>query len=897
MQVSPGSRLGPYEIIAPLGAGGMGEVYRARDTRLSRDVAVKVLLQHLSTSDEIRSRFEREAKTVSGLNHPNICVLYDVGREGDTDYLVMELMEGETLATRLAQGALSMPEVLRIGSEIADALDCAHRAAVVHRDLKPGNIMLTKSGAKLMDFGLARATGLGGPASDSSATVAALSQSPTVAPLTAEGTIVGTFQYMSPEQLEGKETDKRTDVWALGCVLYEMCSGRRAFDGQSQASLISSIMGSEPTPISQLTPMAPPALDRLVAGCLAKNPADRLQSAHDIRLQLSWISEGGSQAGVPKRVAKQRRSRERLAWIVASVAIMAAAVATFFALRPTPDPPPVQAFLEPPPGVLFSSSVDKPLPLAISPDGTMVAFCARTGEGPDVLWVRSLGLDDARPLDGTEGAQGPFFSADGRSLGFIADAKLKRIAVTGGPVITLVDNVDPRGATWNSDDVILFTKSSFGPVSRVAADGGPLTAATVLDTTLGEVTHRYPFFLPDGRRFLYLARRGGAGAGESPKIYVGELGSSERTAVLDVACNVAYASGHLIYVRGTILAAQRFDPGSLKVTGPAVPLVDDARMDERFSRGVFAASSNGVLICMTGNNLGRTQLRWLDRTGQSLGDVGEPADYTYGGTPHISPDGSSAVIPIANRDRGVSDVWMVDLESGRRRKLTVDTKDHPGAQWLPDGKSVAVMTQTRTLRALDVITTDGTQSRRILDGQNSGVWPRSARGDLLLYESGVEGTTTNIYVIPTSGKEDPQRFAASETSTWGPQFSPDGRLIAYVSEETGRPEVFVAVYPEPGGRWQVSQRGGSQPRWSGDGSELFYRDPENFIVSVSIDETTSGFQTGAETRLFQFHGAGLSWCYDVAPDGERFLVTTPLEADLASPVTLITDWTRKMGSR
>ena len=902
MTLAPGIKLGPYEILAPLGAGGMGEVYRARDSRLGRDVAVKVLPQHLSANLEVRTRFEREAKTVSSLNHPNICVIHDIGREGDTDYLVMELIEGETLAARVARGALPVADVIRIGSELADALDRAHRAGVVHRDLKPGNVMLAKSGTKLMDFGLARATGMSGPASGSGVSMTEFAHSPTVAqPLTAEGTIIGTFQYMAPEQLEGNEADISSDVWSLGCVLYEMATGRRAFEGKSQASLISSIMGSEPAPISQVAPMMPPALERLVQACLAKDPADRLQSAHDIKLQLSWISEGGSQAGVPKVVAKKRRSRERLAWTLAAAAMVVAAGAVVMSRRPAPKTLPVHASLQPPRGVLFSSSTDKPLPLAISPDGSVVAFCARTGEGPDVLWVRSLGLNDARPLAGTEGAEGPFFSPDGRALGFFADGRLKRIDVAGGPVITLAgDGLDPRGGTWNQDGDILFTRSSFGPVSRIAADGGTLSNATVLDSTRSEVTHRYPHFLPDGRHFLYLARRAGAGAGESPIIYVGELGSAERKPVLEVACNVIYASGHLLYVRGTVLVAQRFDTGSLTVTGPAIPLVDDTRMDERFSRGVFAASTNGVLVCMTGNTQSRTQLRWLDRSGKPLGDVGEPADYTYGGTPTISPDGRSAVLPIANLDRGSSDVWLVDLGSGRRRKLTVDTQDHPAAIWLPDGRSVAVTTSRGSTGGLDVVAIDGTQSRRLVPATDF-VWPLSAWGDRLLFwpQSNDQSSEVEIHLISLSGNGHSQPFLTMKSGAdfASSQFSPDGRWVAYSSSETGRVEVFVAAFPQPGGRWQVSQDGGTEPRWNRNGRELLFVDLQNNLVSVEVEPSPAGFQSGASRPLFQFHGAGGPCRYDVAPDGNTFLVTVPLDEDLAAPVTLITDWTRKSANR
>jgi len=891
MQMNPGTRLGPYEIVAPLGAGGMGEVYRARDTRLGRDVAIKVLPQHLSEQPEVRARFEREARTVSSLNHPNICTLYDVGREGHTDYLVMELVEGETLAEQLSRDSVPLDETLRIGGQIADALDRAHRAGVVHRDLKPGNVMLTKSGAKLMDFGLARATGLAGE-KGSGVTVAELTQSPTVAqPLTAEGSIVGTFQYMSPEQLEGKEADARSDIWALGCVLYEMSTGTRAFDGKSQASLISSIMSSHPRPVSESAPMSPPQFDQVVRACIAKDPDDRIQTAHDVKLQLSWIAEGGSKAGVPKPVARRRRNRERLAWGVSAVALGVAAVAIAFSMKPKPEAVPIHASIIPPPGVLYSLSTDKPLPLAISPDGTTIAFCGRQGEGPDLLWVRELGSSEARPLAGTEGAEGPFFSPDGRALAFYADTRLKRIDVAGGPVIDLVDDVSPRGGTWNRAGDILFTRGAMSPTFRVSAGGGPVTAVTALDTTEGEATHRYPHFLPDGRHFLYLARRSGAGGGVEPWIMAQELGSSKRTRVVEVASNVMYASGYLLYVRGRILVAQPFDTKSLSVTGAAVPLVDDVRMDERFSRGVFAVSENGILVCMTGNVQTRTQLRWLDRSGKPLGDVGDPADYTYGGVPQISPDGKTAALPIANRDMGNSGVWLVDLASGRRRKLTVDTADHPGVCWLSDG-SVAVTTVRGSHGEVTMMSVDGTKAKVLVEGDDF-IWPLTAHGNTLIYMPETHGAY-DLFSVSITGDGTPHEFIVTPAIEDQAQFSPDGSLVAYASTQTGRREVFVAVFPQPGARWQVSQDGGQEPRWRADGKELFFVDRENYIVSVDVDHSAGSFQTGASRRLFQFHGSGADVRYDVAADGQRFFVTAPLDEDLALPVTVITDWTRKV---
>ncbi|NIV50262.1 MAG: protein kinase, partial [Gammaproteobacteria bacterium] len=480
MSLDPGTRLGPYEIVAPLGAGGMGEVYRARDTRLDRDVAVKVLPQHLSANPEVRARFEREAKTVSSLNHPHICTLYDVGREGDTDYLVMELIEGETLAERLAKGALPVAEVLKLGGQIADALERAHRAGVVHRDLKPGNVMLTKSGAKLMDFGLARATGMAGSGSGSDVAMPTATHSPTMAaPLTAEGTILGTFQYMAPEQLEGSEADARSDLWALGCVLYEMATGRRAFEGKSQASLITSIMSAAPAPLSQVAPMSPPGLERLVQACLAKDPADRLQSAHDIRMQLAWLAEGGSQAGVPAPVATRRRSRARLAVTLAAVgwlvAIVVAAIAWTSRTAPVEQAPFFASVSIPPSDTfvaLFSGG-----PIALSPDGTRLATVVRRS-GERVISIYDFGTGNTSVLESTQEANFPFWSPDSRWIGFFADGKLRKVEARGGPSQPVANASSGRGGTWSPDGVIVFAPDIFGPLMKVSENGGPATAVT-----------------------------------------------------------------------------------------------------------------------------------------------------------------------------------------------------------------------------------------------------------------------------------------------------------------------------------------------------------------------------------------------------------------------------------
>ncbi|MFN2386657.1 MAG: protein kinase [Thermoanaerobaculia bacterium] len=475
MTLSPGSRLGPYEILSPLGAGGMGEVYKARDTRLGRTVAIKILPERLSSDAELRQRFEREARTISQLSHSHICALYDVGHQDGTDYLVMEYLEGQTLAERLAKGPLPLEQALRCGIEIADALDKAHRQGIVHRDLKPANVMLTKSGVKLLDFGLAKALG---PAPEASI----LTSLPTEMPLTEKGAILGTVQYMAPEQLEGKEADARTDIHALGALLYEMATGKKAFTGASQASLISSIMTAEPKPVSESQQLTPLALDRVVKTCLAKDPDDRWQTAHDVKLQLQWTAEDGSKPALPAHLGG--RGPQRLAWGALAVAALAALVSAFFLVRQRREPPRLfQASILPPDNTRFSFSGS---PMAISPDGNQVAFVGQSPEGVRSLWVRPFDASAARPLVGTEGAFRPFWSPDSRSIGFFAEGKLKRISASGGPPQTLSEAPSGAGGTWNRDGVILFVPSRDSPIHRVAASGGAASPVTQLDASRGE---------------------------------------------------------------------------------------------------------------------------------------------------------------------------------------------------------------------------------------------------------------------------------------------------------------------------------------------------------------------------------------------------------------------------
>ncbi len=721
---------------------------------------------------------------------------------------------------------------------------------------------------------------------------------------------------MAPEQLEGKEGDARGDIWALGATLYEMATGQKPFEGASQASLISSILRDEPRPMQNFVPMSPPALDRAVRQCLTKDPQERWQSAGDLRRELEWLVASGAassvtpgmpstsastaSAGSSSRTATRvgapgplPRSRWLLLALPAAIAV-GALLGVWIASRnrSSAAPATLQASILPPPGAVFSSSVTSPIPLAMSPDGSRIVYCARVGEGSDRLWVRSLATGDAHELAGTEGAQQPFFSPDGRALGFFAESKLKRVEVDGGPVITLASATDPRGGSWSARGVIVFAPDYRTPIFRVAADGGPAVATTVLDSTLHEETHRYPFFLPDGRHFLYLARRAGAGAGAEPTIYAGALDSPERVGVVGVASNVVYASGHLLYVRQSVLMAQPFDAKRLRVNGAAVSLLPDVRMDERFSRGVFSASQNGILACMVGKASTRSQLLWVDRTGKRLGAVGEPATYFFGGAPEVSPDGTRAAITIVNEMRGQSDVWIVDLTSGSRRQLTVGEIDHYACSWGSDGHRVFMNSLTRPNAALSFCASDGSAYRdldlRGVVGQDLIPWDESRDGRYLLV---TRNPGADILALPLEGQDKVLELAAGPTNENWPQFSPDGRFVSYASDQSGRDEVYAATFPQSDARWQVSQNGGVEPRWSRDGRELLFFDRDNHLNAVEVRPDAATFEPGASRTLFQLHGAGGSWRYDTAPDGSRFLVSVPVEEEASRGIVLITNWT------
>ena len=803
MTLAAGTRLGPYEILAPIGAGGMGEVYRAKDSRLGRDVAVKVLPAALSSSAELRQRLEREAKTISQLSHAHICALFDVGRENDLDFLVMEFLEGETLADRLGKGAIPTDQALRIGIEILGALDAAHRQGIVHRDLKPGNVMLTKSGVKLLDFGLAK---LAAPPPETAISQAtslptALQQSQ---PLTTRGTILGTFQYMAPEQLEGRDADGRSDIFAFGCVLYEMLTGKKAFSGTSQASLIGSIMHSDPAPISSIQPMIPASLDRIVKGCLAKEPEHRWSTAHDVMLQLQWIAEGGSQAGVPAPVVARRKSRERLAWGLMAAALVAAAVLAIGYARRAPKPAPLVRFdIVPPPEV---ATMDVP---RISPDGRLLAFDATDMEGKQKIWVRPLNALTAQPLMGTDGGVRPFWSPDSRYIGFMADGVLKKVDVTGGPPTKICDAAGGSDGTWSPEGVILFDGTGPDPIWKVPAAGGTRVLAVVQDPAKKETTVGWPQFLPDGKHYIYLV------TGEKPEdsaYWIASIDSAEKTKLAPAQTLVQYAPpGYLLFVRDRTLVAQPFDAARRKITGEAVPLAEKIGTDNA-GLARFSVSNDGVLAYRTGESGGR--LLWRDRAGRELETIGDPGDYA---NPVLAPGGDRLAFSMSDGRSAKSDVWVRDLSRGVNSRFTLGPGNNIRSIWSPDGSTIVFASDREGVYDLYQKSVRGSGEEKLLlhtdEAKSPGGW--TSDGKYIVYASRTPKGQWDIWALPTVGDKKPIAIAASPFSENTPMLSPDGRYIAYVSNESGREEIYVQTFPEPSGKWQVSNGGGSDPSWRG----------------------------------------------------------------------------------
>jgi Tol biopolymer transport system component/tRNA A-37 threonylcarbamoyl transferase component Bud32 len=845
----------------------MGEVYRARDTRLGREVAIKVLPGHLSDDPVRKQRFEREARAISGLNHPNICVLHDVGHQDGIDYLVMEYIEGDTLAKRLERGPLSVEQVEKLGREIAEALDRAHCAGIIHRDLKPGNIILTKTGAKLLDFGLAR------PTSDAGAMATTVTAaSPAESSMTEQGTILGTFRYMSPEQIEGKELDGRSDIFSLGAVLYEALTGEKAFPGKSQLSVASAILEKEPSPILGVKPMTPAVLDHAIRRCLAKDREERWQTARDLASELKWIGQvdPSSSMAVPER--SPTKWSTLVAWaLVAGLGVAVVVLAMGVGQRPERRRQVLRSTLLPPAGASFL-----PFNFAISPDGGRVAFVAMSAEGKMALWVRGLSSASALQLTGTEGATYPFWSPDSQQVGFFAAGRLKAVDLGNSTVRNICEAFQGFGASWNQDGVIVFAPGVTGPVYRVAASGGVPEAVTKSETGSAE-SHHWPYFLPDGKHFVFFVNWSLPSSQQKNGIYVASLdGRTPKLITEEVTGNVQYASGYLLYVRDRMVMAHPFDTERLETTGAAMPLTQqevDKFLD--FWQSSFSVSRDGKLLFTSATDA-PSRLVWYDKTGSELGQFPEIG---YAG-PQFSPDGRYLAASADDEHNGKHFIRVYDFQRNLSWRVT-EGGNESNPVWSPNGKSVAYRDATSKIAVVPV---DGSGAARVIvSGVNVIPCDWSADGHLLYMSLG-GGAYPSVEVFSLGD----QKSVTLAKLGAEPQFSPDGKWVAYI----GAPmrDIFVQKYPGPGPRLQVSTMPGSaQPRWSRDGKKIYFVQPDRKIMMVSFDGDKGAVgppEVLVQTRVTV---SSLGWFqYGVAPDG-RLLVDS-LPSNNSSPLTLILNW-------
>jgi eukaryotic-like serine/threonine-protein kinase len=903
MTIRKGTRLGPYEIEGQIGAGGMGAVYLAVDSRLERKVAIKILPSLFASNPQFLARFEREAKTISSLSHPNICVLHDVGKaelppsQADPDavslsgdvtvhYLVMEYLEGESLADRLAKGPLPLHEVLRFGRQIADALDKAHRQGIVHRDLKPGNVMLTKTGAKLLDFGLAK---MGGAISDVGASQATMAR-----PLTQEGTIVGTFQYMSPEQLEGVEADARSDIFALGCVLYEMATGRRAFQGETRTSLIAAIVSGEPQPISELQPLTPPALEHVIRKCLSKDPDDRWQSARDVFLELEWASEAGSHAGLAKAVASVRRTRFHLVATLAVIGwIVAAGLGAWLATRPEA---PLSS------GAFRASVIPVALPsgdtvisgaLSISPDGRKLLY-KTGGLRSAMIGVYDFETGTSRVLPGTEVSVFAFWSPDSRWIGFFQAEKLRKIEATGGPAQTLADAHDGRGGAWNQHGEIIFAPDIEGPLMKVSENGGPVQPVTAVESP--RITHRNPTFLPDGKKFLFVARH--SNDDSVGRTMLGSLDGGEPREILNPGSNAVYSSGYLLFVRDRNLLAQRFDVEKERLEGTIVPVVEGVSYYSARDVGDFSASSGGLLAYRLQSPVSST-IALYDRGGAELKPLGEPmmiGEWGLGGVA-VSRDLRKVAISRGDQKQTSWDVWVLDMQGDQLSRATfINSPFPPNTAFSPDGESLAVSTLAGSAgwssNSLWLQPLSGTRMDQIDLGSSpdhpnfyTSDWSPDNRfilGNTQRADTGMDITWIDLQ----DSKNAMGDLVRTRFEEVNPKFSPDGNWIAYTSDETGRNEIYVVDFPGGTTKRQASRNGGSGATWSRKGNELYFASGDG-IMAVRVATSKGSIEIGPPERI------GLSQANLGAPlaaDGERFVMLKAVGGDIPNPVHVVRDW-------
>jgi eukaryotic-like serine/threonine-protein kinase len=887
-----GTSLSHFRITAKLGEGGMGEVYRAEDTRLGREVAVKVLPQAFVADAERLARFEREARVLASLSHSNIAAIHEVGEQDGTHFLVMELAAGDTLADRIAAGPLPLEKALGIALQIAEALAAAHERGVVHRDLKPANVIVGSGGAvKILDFGLAKAfapeAAAGGPP---------LNESPTLtAQMTQAGTLLGTAAYMSPEQARGDEVDKRADIWAFGCVLLEMLSGERAFQGRTATDTIASVLAREPR-WESLPTRTPPAVERILRRCLEKEVGRRLHDIADARIELEEVLAGGTrfQGRVEKDPRETLRGRGwTAAAVIASLVALALGGVAWRSARV--ESPVVQALVLPPGTGSFSLEPARPGPVAVSPDGRRLVFAANAGDGIDQLWVRGIDQLTARPLAGTRDGAYPFWSPDSRFIAFFIEGRLKKVAADGGPALIIAEASNGKGGTWNHDGVILFAPSHNGPIVRVSAAGGTATPVTEVDREAGENSHRHPRFLPDGERFLFVARRGDS-AGHA--LMLGSLSGGEPREVMRSASQAEVAGGYLWFVREDTLMAAPFDPERLTERPQALAVVEDVSSAPEAAIGYFSVSGSGVLAYhLGGAPVSSSTLSWHDRQGGLLSQVGSPEPQTG---LELAPDGTRAVVQVIDSS-GNGDLWIYDLERQVKGRFTFDSADDGFPVWSPSGDLILFASRRSGESLMWVKPVDGGGTAELLRPGDlaswgpgiTAIWPEdwSPDGRYVVYTAVDELSVGNLWALDLTGNGEPIPIQHSPFFEAQAAVSPDGRWLAYGSFDTGRYEVYVTAFPHARGKWQVSSSGGGWPRWSPQGDELFFLALDGTLRSVEVTARGDTVTIGESRALFQTHiRGGFKPGYGVGPDGERFLINARGEQAAAPPLALMVGW-------
>jgi Tol biopolymer transport system component len=906
MALARGTRLGPYEIVDPLGSGGMGEVYRARDPRLGRDVAVKGLAERSWLDPDSVSRFTREAQTLAALNHPHIAGIYGLeelpsssGPHSD-QYLILELVEGGTLLERIARGPLPLREALAIGRQVADALHAAHDKGILHRDLKPGNIALTRGGdAKVLDFGLAKAIEQGaGPGAE-------------VTAATKTGVVLGTAAYMSPEQARGLPVDRRSDIWAFGCVLYEMLTARHPFRGETISDTIAAVLGREPD-WSILPTGTPARVIWLLKRCLEKDPRRRLHDIADARIELDEILANPTDGAPAASGSARGRAREWAAWAIAALSLATATVLVLNARRPpaavVAAPAYRSALVLPDNLHPWLQEGSSSASFAVSPDGTRLAIVASDANGTRLLWIRALDGSRALPLAGTEDAQYPFWSADSRSVGYLRpppgrgvgiQRELMRVDADGGQPVKMADASIFTWASWNKDDTILFTPAGNAPIHRVSATGGGIAPVTTLDSASGEVQHAYPWFLPDGRRFLYTVIGGKAGATVTRGVYLGSLDKGEPPRLLVAgAFSARYGSGYLAFIRETSLFVQPFNPDTLQLSGEPLPFPEHIELVPGAgggAGGAFSLSQTGVLVFQPAANV-RSRLEWFDRSGHPLGTVGDPANYAEVA---LSPDGTRAAVSALDPQVGTRDLWVFDVARGTRERLTDDPSEDFAPVWSPDGKRIAFSSQRTGGVDLYVEPADGLKNEAPLPvpgltvGKFAAQW--SADGKYLLFVAGGRIIArSDVWALPLASGEKPFAVSDKPTVETQPRLSSDGRWLALSTSDTGTLEVYVTAFPGPGDRRRVSTHGGQLPRWSRDGTEIFFVGPDSTLMVAPVSYDHGEPRIGETRPLFRMKLRPVvrldAYPYDVSADGRRFLLNTPIEDQPRAPLALVVNW-------